>query len=112
MEKMLLLILCTMIVLCRLQAQNAETHVTVYAGGSPLETLLTEAQKQSVKNLTIIGTLQDMDYIFLRENLYPQLDTLDLREVNVDTLPNIRVEDYSPKPNYNKVHLVLPMNIE
>ena len=99
MKKILFSLLCTMIVLCRLQAQNAETHVTVYAGEAPLETLLTEAQKQSVKHLTIIGTLQDMDYIFLRENLYPQLDTLDLREVNVDTLPNIRVEDYSPKPN-------------
>ena len=63
MKKILFSLLCTMIVLCRLQAQNAETHVAVLAGEAPLETLLTEAQKQSVTYLEITGgTLSDKDY--------------------------------------------------
>ena len=55
MKKILFSVLCTMIVLCRLQAQNAETHVAVLAGEVPLETLLTEMQKQSVTYLEITG---------------------------------------------------------
>ena len=106
MEKMLLLILCTMIVLCRLQAQNAETHVTVYAGGAPLETLLTEAQKQSVTYLEITGgTLSDKDYAFLRDRLLEQLDTLDLRHAEIDTIPADALGEMN-------LYLILPEVIE
>ena len=98
--------------LCMAQAPESNgTHVTVHAGENSLETLLTEEQKQSVKYLTVTGTLLDADYTFLRERLYGQLDTLNLRAANIDTLPDIRTEDiWASSPN--KIHLVLPMNIE
>ena len=98
--------------LCMAQAPESNgTHVTVHAGENALETLLTEEQKQSVKYLTVTGTLLDADYTFLRERLYGQLDTLNLRAANIDTLPDIRTEDiWASSPN--KIHLVLPMNIE
>ena len=64
-----------------------------------------------MKYLTVTGTLLDADYTFLRERLYGQLDTLNLRAANIDTLPDIRTEDiWASSPN--KIHLVLPMNIE
>ena len=92
--------------LCMAQAPESNgTHVAVHAGENALETLLTEEQKQSVKYLTVTGTLLDADYTFLRERLYGQLDTLNLRAAN------IRTEDiWASSPN--KIHLVLPMNIE
>ena len=106
MKKMLLLILCTMVMLCWLQAQNAETHVTVYAGGAPLETLLTEAQKQSVTYLEITGgTLSDKDYVFLRDSLLEQLDTLDLRHAEIDTIPADALGEMN-------LYLILPEVIE
>ena len=44
--------------LCMAQAPESNgTHVTVHAGENALETLLTEEQKQSVKYLTVTGTL-------------------------------------------------------
>ena len=87
MKRILLSALFVMAMLCRLQAQKAETHVTVHAGEAALETLLTEAQKQSVKYLTVTGTLLDEDYAFLRSGLLEQLDTLDLRDAEIDTIP-------------------------
>ena len=98
--------------LCMAQAPESNgTHVTVHAGENALETLLTEEQKQSVKYLTVTGTLLDADYAFLRDRLYGQLDTLNLRTANIDTLPDIRTEDiWASSPN--KIHLILPLNIE
>ncbi len=87
MKKILLSALFVMAMLCRLQAQNAETHATVHAGETALETLLTEEQKQSVTHLTVTGTLLDEDYAFLRGGLLEQLDTLDLRDAEIDTIP-------------------------
>ena len=109
MKKMLFSVLCTMIALCRLQAQNAETHVAVYAGGAPLETLLTEAQKQSVTYLEITGgTLSDKDYAFLRDSLLEQLDTLDLRHAEIDTIPDHAFDRYLPET----LCFILPEDIQ
>ena len=109
MKKILFSLLCTMIVLCRLQAQNAETHVTVLAGEAPLETLLTEAQKQSVTYLEITGgTLSDEDYAFLRDSLLEQLDTLDLRHAEIDTIPDHAFDRYLPET----LCFILPEDIQ
>lgn len=111
MKRILLSALFILAMLYRLQAQNTETHVTVHAGENALETVLTEEEKQTVKYLTVTGTLLDADYTFLRERLYGQLDTLNLRAANIDTLPDIRTEDIlASRPN--KIHLILPLNIE
>ena len=87
MKKILLVVLSVMLMPCGLQAQDTETHVTVHADETALETLLTEEQKQSVTHLTVTGTLWDEDYAFLRGGLLEQLDTLDLREAEIDTIP-------------------------
>ena len=87
MKKILLAVLSAMLLPCGLQAQDTETHVTVHAGETALETLFTEEQKQSVTHLTVTGTLLEEDYAFLRSGLLEQLDTLDLREAEIDTIP-------------------------
>ena len=92
MKKILLAVLSVLLMPCGLQAQNTETHVTVHAGETALETLLTEEQKQSVTNLTVTGTLREEDYAFLRNKLYPLLDTLNLRAADIDSLPDISSE--------------------
>lgn len=112
MKTLLIIWMCLCTGLCMAQTSVGDgTHVTVHAGENPLETLLTEEQKQSVTHLTVTGTLLDADYTFLRDRLYGQLDTLNLRAANIDTLPDIRTEDiWASSPN--KIHLILPLNIE
>ena len=112
MKTLLIIWMCLCTGLCMAQTSVGDgTHVTVHAGENPLETLLTEEQKQSVTHLTVTGTLLDTDYTFLRDRLYGQLDTLNLRAANIDTLPDIRTEDmWASSPN--KIHLILPLNIE
>ena len=92
--------------LCMAQAPESNgTHVTVHAGETALETLLTEEQKQSVKYLTVTGTLLDEDYTFLRGGLLEQLDTLDLRDAEIDTIP-------AGALGAMELYLVLPKMIE
>ena len=92
--------------LCMAQAPESNgTHVTVHAGENALETLLTEEQKQSVKYLTVTGTLLDEDYAFLRGGLLEQLDTLDLRDAEIDTIP-------AGALGAMELYLVLPKMIE
>ena len=112
MKTLLIIWMCLCTGLCMAQTSVGDgTHVTVHAGENALETLLTEEQKQSVTHLTVTGTLLDADYTFLRDRLYGQLDTLNLRTANIDTLPDIRTEDiWASSPN--KIHLILPLNIE
>lgn len=112
MKTLLIIWMCLCTGLCMAQTSVGDgTHVTVHAGENALETLLTEEQKQSVTHLTVTGTLLDADYTFLRDRLYGQLDTLNLRAANIDTLPDIRTEDiWASSPN--KIHLILPLNIE
>ena len=111
MKKIIWAGLSVLLMPCGLQAQDIETHVTVHAGETALETLLTEEQKQSVTHLTVTGTLREEDYAFLRNKLYPLLDTLNLRAADIDSLPDISSEVLR-EPNYNKIHLILPMSIE
>ncbi|WP_415958640.1 hypothetical protein [Paraprevotella xylaniphila] len=70
-----------------------------------METLLTEEQKQTVKYLTVTGTLLDEDYAFLRGGLLEQLDTLDLRDAEIDTIP-------AGALGAMELYLVLPKMIE
>lgn len=88
MKTLLIIWMCLCTGLCMAQAPKSDgTHVIVHTGEAALETLLTEAQKQSVKYLTVTGTLLDEDYAFLRGGLLEQLDTLDLRDAEIDTIP-------------------------
>lgn len=84
-----LVVSCMLIaILPRAAAQEPDpTHVTINVGEERLESLLTDAQKQSVTHLTITGTLQEEDYAYLRSGLLKQLEELNLRDADIDTIP-------------------------
>ena len=88
-------------------AQEADsTRATVDVGKGRLESLLTDAQKQAVKHLTVTGTLADEDYAYLRSGLLTQLDTLDLRRADIDTIP--KQAFYCHAQQYHKITITLP----
>ncbi len=62
--------------------------VSVHVDGSCLEDLLTDEQKAGVTNLKITGSLAEEDYAYLRNSLFLQLDTLDLLDADIDTIPS------------------------
>ena len=70
-----------------LPQMSAQESVTVHVAGQSLESLLTDGQKQSVRSLTVTGTLAEADYAYLRSGLLDQLDTLNLRRAEIDTIP-------------------------
>ena len=70
-----------------LLSASAQESVTVHVAGQSLESLLTDEQKQSVRSLTVTGTLAEADYAYLRSGLLNQLDTLNLRQAEIDTIP-------------------------
>ena len=79
--------------LCSLRC-NAQTKVSVHAGDAPLETLLTDEQKNSVTHLTITGKLQEDDYAFIRNSLLDRLEELNLRDAEIDTIPQNAFNHY------------------
>ena len=110
-DKIVWAILFVMLLPCGLQAQDIETHVTVHAGETALETLLTEKQKKSVTHLTVTGTLRDEDYAFLRGGLLEQLDTLGLREAEIDTIPAHAFEEFNCYGS-KVIRIILPLNLK
>ena len=88
MKRTLLIAALLIAILPRAAAQEPDpTHITVNVGEERLESLLTDAQKQSVTHLTITGTLQEEDYAYLRSGLLKQLEELNLRYADIDTIP-------------------------
>ena len=90
-------------------AQEADsTRATVDVDGQTLESLLTDAQKQTIRHLAITGTLAEEDYAYLRSGLLAQLDTLDLSDADIDTIPahafDCNIKDARP---YNYAHILL-----
>ena len=83
------------------------TTVTVHVDGSRLEDLLTDEQKAGVTNLKITGSLAEEDYAYLRNSLFLQLDTLDLLDADIDTLPAhaFHCTLHTPKENGRRVLL-------
>lgn len=87
MKQLLYTLLALFAALQQAMAQEDNTHVTVNVDGSPLESLLTEEQKAQVTHLIITGKLAEGDYAVLRELLANQLEELNLRDADIDTLP-------------------------
>ena len=69
-------------------AASETAKVKVHVDGERLEDLLTDAQKENVSNLKITGRLAGEDYVYLRSELFIQLDTLDLLDADIDTIPS------------------------
>ena len=109
MKTLLIIWTCLCTGLCMAQTSVGDgTHVTVHAGENALETLLTEEQKQSVKYLTVTGTLLPEDYVFLRNTC---LDEIDLSETDIDTIPENAFQDYVGG-NENTGKIILPRNLK
>jgi len=89
------------------QSQNRDT-LSVYAGVTPLSELLTEEQKNTVKVLNVTGTLLDEDYAFLRTELLNRLQTLNLREAEIDTIPDKAFCTYGGTEIKDGLKYVLP----
>ena len=86
MKKMITFIALAFMALS-MTAQESTT-VTVHVDGIRLEDLLTDEQKAGVTNLKITGSLAEEDYAYLRNSLFLQLDTLDLLDADIDTMPS------------------------
>lgn len=90
--------------------ESDNTHVSVKCGETPLESLLTDGQKKAVTHLTVTGVLLDEDYKYLREKLFGQLKELNMRDADIDTIPE---GAFSKKYdiNYNVVNVNLPSSL-
>ncbi|MBP3511737.1 MAG: hypothetical protein J6K19_06860 [Prevotella sp.] len=86
MKHLYLFILYAVLSLQYASAQDG-TSVSVHVDGELLENLLTDEQKKTVRDLRITGRLQADDYAYLRNSLLEQLDTLNLRDADIDTIP-------------------------
>lgn len=112
MKTLLIIWMCLCTGLCMAQTSVGDgTHVTVHAGENALETLLTEEQKQSVTHLTVTGTLLDEDYAFLRNELLNQLETLNLKEAKIDTIPAHAFEDFKYLGT-DSIRIILPSRLK
>ena len=91
-------------------AQEGNTHVTVNVDGASLKSLLTEEQKAQVTHLTITGTLAEDDYAVLRSMLTNQLEEINLRDADIDTIP---ANAFSCKLEYRREErtVVLPESL-
>lgn len=98
-------LLCLIPCLSWAQAEGVNSHVTVHVGENRLADLLTEEQQKGVSRLTITGTLEQADYDFLRGGTLEKLDTLDLQDAYIDTIPAGALDGM-------ELYLRLPQNIE
>lgn len=111
MKRILLYIFLVVPYFSMAQNSNEPSQVSVHVGENRLAELLTEEQKQHVTSLTVTGTLEDEDYAFLRAGLLEQLDTLNLRDAEIDTIPDgALVGEYIKHKLV--LYLVLPRNIK
>ena len=111
MKAILLTLLALAAALPQAFAQELDlTRATVDVDEGRLESLLTDAQKQAVTHLTITGTPAEEDYAYLRSGLLAQLDTLDLRQADIDTIPKHAF--YCRAQQYHEITITLPERLK
>ena len=108
MKHLYLFILYAVLSLQYASAQDG-TSVSVHVDGERLENLLTDEQKKTVRDLRITGRLQVDDYAYLRNSLLEQLDTLNLRDADIDTIP---VRAFYGNYRMDEMKVFLPMKLE
>ena len=100
---------------CSMQA-NAQARpdsVSVHAGQKPLVELLTDEQKETIKYLTVTGKLLDEDYKYIRESLIIKLKELNLRDADIDTIPENAFKcDYDGISKKHGFSIVLPKKLK
>ena len=95
-------------------AQN-DVSVSVCVGKQRLADLLTEEQKNSVTHLTITGTMTEEDYAFIRTNRLKRIVELNLRDADIETLPEHAFDfDWGAYDSYSsfKKTIVLPVKLK
>ena len=110
MKKMITFIALAFMALS-MTAQESTT-VTVHVDGIRLEDLLTDEQKAGVTNLRITGSLAEEDYAYLRNSLFDRLDTLDLLDADIDTLPAHAFHCTLHTPKENGRRVLLPKKLK
>ncbi len=108
MKHLYLFILYVVLSLQSVSAQKG-TSVSVHVDGERLENLLTAEQKKTVRDLRITGRLHADDYAYLRNSLFEQLDTLNLRDADIDTIP---VRAFYGNYRKDEMKVFLPMKLE
>ena len=99
---------------CSMQA-NAQARpdsVSVHAGQKPLVELLTDEQKETIKYLTVTGKLLDEDYKYIRESLIIKLKELNLRDADIDTIPEKALEAYYDYKEEEDITIILPEKLK
>ena len=100
---------------CSMQA-NAQARpdsVSVHAGQKPLVELLTDEQKETIKYLTVTGKLLDEDYKYIRESLIVKLKELNLRDADIDTIPEKAFKcDYDKWDFEGLDYIILPKKLK
>ena len=110
MKKMITFIALAFMALT-MTAQESAT-VTVHVDGTRLEDLLIDEQKAGVTNLKITGSLAEEDYAYLRNSLFDRLDTLDLLDADIDTLPAHAFDCILQTPKENGRRVLLPKKLK
>lgn len=113
MKHYIYILIASLFSFIQVQAQSTDdTHVEVKAGQELLENLLTDGQKQHITHLTVKGTLQEADYAYLRNTLFKQLEELNLRDADIDTIP-AHAFDCEPEREkesfYAGIKVILPL---
>ena len=109
------ILITTILVLCAICGMKAQSDtVTVHVDGTvSLESLMADYDKDSVSYLSITGKLSEDDYAFIRGGLLQELDVLDLKYAEIDSLPKnafnctLQCETYKE----GRVYITVPKNI-
>ena len=99
-------------------SSRSDSYVSVYIPQSTesyllntLEHLLTDSQKEKMAGLAICGYPQTSDFEYIRDNLLPQLEHLDLCHAVVDTMPERAFDTTLPENNATAKYIVLPKTL-
>ncbi len=97
---------------------RSDSYVSVYIPQSAendslntLERLLTDSLKEKMVGLAIYGYPKTSDFEYLRYNLLPQLERLDLCHAEVDTMPERAFDVTLPENNATTKYIVLPKTL-
>lgn len=85
-------------------------EATVHVDGQPLADLLTEEQCQTLNTLSITGKLSAEDYAFMRGDRLKNIETLNLRNTDIDSIPAQAFKEWNKKTQEFK--LILPQTVE
>lgn len=88
-----------------------DVSVSVCVGEQRLSDLLTEEQKNTVTHLMITGTMAEEDYAFIRTNRLKRIVELNLRDADIETLPE-HAFDFEWSGDKWKKTMVLPLKLK